>query len=618
MARRPLSSLPLPSDGSLLRPRWHLVPSRSRRSLTVPPHSPPPPASPRLPAPAPAPAPAGLADVLDESQRRAFHAALEGRNVFLTGGPGTGKSFTLQQIIAALRAKHGKEDAVHVVAPTAVAALIAKGQTIHSWPGPGVPHGTTAAFNRMRPRVWREVRCLVLDEVSMVDAEFLDYYMAQLDQPAMQCVFSGDFAQMPPVPSSQGSLSSKAFLLECMRAARPKEEEMVEEEEEEAALDPAVDDGQWDMEKATPFGMREAAGKYAFQTVFWRRAEFEVHQLSAVHRTKAPLLLEALMHMRQGRAHARSIAELLVATRRPLPLRDGIEPTTLYTTRRAVAKENEQQLKQLDAATRHNYDAVDSARVDDRARNVTVEGLMKDAFFTSTCPVPKQLELRVGAQVMLLMNEPDVGEARLVNGSRGVVVGFQYDGEHKDDFPVVRFLEGRVKVVTPEKFEKKLYLKGELARVQVPLALAWALTVHKAQGATIDYLRVDLAGCFVEGQAYVAISRASSLEGLQIVNMQKHSIRTKLMVSRFYAALDAGLHQAFLQQRGLWWGSVILSHPFTKWRHFFCLNEKFRVMVKQLPTAEESDHAERLLAELRARAPAMGERSSHRDRFRLM
>ena len=116
------------------------------------------------------------AEALDAGQQAAFDLALSGANLFLTGGPGTGKSFTLRKIIDALKEKHG-ECGVLVAAPTGVAALIAEGQTLHSKPGPGVPKGTTEAFGNMKSRssfdFWRRIKVLVIDEISMVDAEFL-------------------------------------------------------------------------------------------------------------------------------------------------------------------------------------------------------------------------------------------------------------------------------------------------------------------------------------------------------------------------------------------------------------------------------------------------------------
>lgn len=103
----------------------------------------------------------------------------------------------------------------------------------------------------------------------------------------------------------------------------------------------------------------------------------------------------------------------------------------------------------------------------------------------------------------------------------------------------------------------------------MPLALAWALTVHKSQGATIDYLCADLDGCFAEGQAYVAVSRASSIQGLEIRNFTTSCVRSSVLVRHFYAAIDSGTHDAFIRGPELWWGEPILMHPSRRWKSFF-------------------------------------------------
>ena len=124
----------------------------------------------------------------------------------MSPGPGTGKSFTLRKIIEALKVKH-TDTGVLVAAPTGVAALIAEGQTLHSKPGPGVPKGTTEAFGNMKSKssaeMWWRVRCLVVDEISMVDAEFLDWYMASVPN-NLQIIFCGDCEQASTHPPKMG------------------------------------------------------------------------------------------------------------------------------------------------------------------------------------------------------------------------------------------------------------------------------------------------------------------------------------------------------------------------------------------------------------------------------
>ena len=180
--------------------------------------------------------------LLDPGQQQAYNLAMSGENLFLTGGPGTGKSHTLRKIIAALHKKFGS-GGVLVAAPTGVAALIAEGQTLHSKPGPGVPKGTTEAFGNMKSKssfeFWRRIKCLVIDEISMVDAEFLDWYMSNVPED-IQLIFCGDFEQLPPVPDKQGSLCNADHLRNCVAAARRKDNN--ESREAACNADPAVDD----------------------------------------------------------------------------------------------------------------------------------------------------------------------------------------------------------------------------------------------------------------------------------------------------------------------------------------------------------------------------------------
>ena len=113
--------------------------------------------------------------------------------------------------------------------------------------------------------------------------------------------------------------------------------------------------------------MRETTGKFAFQSVAWRRARFAIRHLTLVHRTKEPMLLDALTDLRSGLAHSAAIRQLVSQTARPLPPRDGVQPTTLYPKKTDVASMNRQKLEQLDASTRREYEAFDSAQIHEDA-----------------------------------------------------------------------------------------------------------------------------------------------------------------------------------------------------------------------------------------------------------
>merc|ERR1719223_2064619 len=139
------------------------------------------------------------------------------------------------------------------------------------------------------------------------------------------------------------------------------------------------------------------------------------------------------------------------------------------------------------------------------------------------------LELKVGAQVMMLKNSGD-----LVNGSRGVVEGFVNAGhEIFPEVPRVRWMSGNATVVGPDELTREVPM-GKLTRRQLPLKLCWAMTIHKSQGMSIDLLEVDLARVFEKGQAYVALSRARTLQGLRVCSFDPSRFWVDLRVVDFY------------------------------------------------------------------------------------
>jgi ATP-dependent DNA helicase PIF1 len=498
---------------------------------------------------------------LDPEQLLALEIARSGGNLFLTGGPGTGKSHTCKDIVAELQKL--RPGGVMVVAPTGVAALPLGGQTMHSKPGPGVPKGTQERFRRAmlsrdNKAAWKKVKVLVLDEVSMVDAEFLDWFVATIREVTdAQLIFCGDFSQLPPVPSRDHTLDDEGHLQEMRDVA----------DQCEGATDVPV-----------PFGLRQSSGKYAFQSFVWRSLKMRAVELKRVHRTQDAVLLEAMTDMRRGQGGTPAVRRLVAATQRELSPIDGVEPTSLYPTRADVSRENEASLQALDQCTRHVFAAVDTVEVLPTAPDWTRENLSRDSFFKKDCQAPAVLELRVGTQVMMLINETDRSPG-LVNGSRGVVIAFEAaDGA---EWPVVRFANGREESIRPAEFRKELYRRGECLRVQIPLMLAWAITIHKSQGMSIDYLRVDLSGTFADGQAYVAISRATRLEGLQIVHFKPSCVRAHPLALAMNSALEDGRLDEFAASVPTWWAPVV-NHDLA-WAELYCRNPSFAAWEKAYP-----------------------------------
>ena len=287
---------------------------------------------------------------------------------------------------------------------------------------------------------------------------------------------------------------------------------------------------------------------------------------------------------------------------RELKQDDEIKPTVLYARNKDVDFENETNLNALPGEA-EEFLAKDSVKTVDGAPGWAREQLLRDPFFKSAL-VPERITLKVRAQVMLTKNI----DQYLVNGSRGVVQFFQTKEKSIEElekrftlctddaqragilaqlerikgapptasFPVVLFCNGKTLLCSPVEFEHTLYMCGVCTRVQVPLVLAWALTIHKCQGSTLDCVQVDLAGCFSPGQAYVALSRAKSSAGLQVVNFSQGTVRTSRLAIGFHDALTEGGLDKFMSSVPMWWQPVMEGGIDPKWRLLFESSAVFR------------------------------------------
>lgn len=560
---------------------------------------------------------------MNDEQKQAVGLVKSGRNLFLTGDPGTGKSYTLNHIVDALADMYG-HGAILKVAPTGAAAILIGGQTIQSFPGPGVPHGNVATFKKMLPRNLRHIKAVVIDEVSMLDAEYFDYYFSAFPA-TVQWVLCGDFHQLAPVGQSNHSMDSPVSLAHYLNESMTRMTHVESEDELvkfASSIDPSSDDtSSWKApEDSTPFGLSETCGKFAFQSIAWRRMRPIAVMLVQPYRTNDPMLLDAQRAIRLGDPTHPAVQALVEATSRPLVV-DDIKPTQVLPRRAAVLAANQKELDLLDEGSMQSYAAKDSINYNTNKKWIK-EQLERDSFFSKDCQADRKIELRLGAQVMMLINESKDTPYALVNGSRGIVEGFYPDNpcivgqvddevlrgtslppgwyeemdsdgdeyyfngatmettrdtptvENVELFPLVKFANGARRLIRPHTFEKRIIGKGTCVRIQLPLSLAWAITVHKSQGASLELAHVDLKGAFGEGQAYVAISRAKSIDGLEIHNFSPSSVYTSSIVCEFYKAINDGTHDMFIHSFNLWWGAPIVKVG-GKWLALFRRNPKF-------------------------------------------
>ena len=415
-------------------------------------------------------------------QSLALEIMLSGENVFLTGAAGSGKTFTLNQFIK-LAKNSGKK--VSVTATTGLAATHLGGNTIHAWSGIGIYDYLSRKFFEKFPKTRAEIikntDILVIDEISMLH----DFRLDMVEE-TCRTIRQND----KPFGGIQVILCGDFFQLPPINRAGGR------------------------------------TGSFAIHSNAWKLAEFTICYLEENYRQKNDELSEILNALRADdlrRKHAQSLLD-----------RIDIEPnfesddfsknlTELHTTNIDVDKINEQKLTELEGEEFHFVQTTTGVKN-------YVETLQKSVL------APELLRLKKGALVMAVKNAQN---RQYVNGSIGEVIDF----ERLTDYPIVQFRNGKIITMVPETWEMRDGEKKRASIMQIPLRLAYAITVHKSQGMTLDAARIDLRKAFSEGMGYVALSRVRSLDRLYLLGIN----RTALMVSEEARKIDFRLKNESLK-----------------------------------------------------------------------
>ena len=427
------------------------------------------------------------------NQKEALEVLKTGKNIFLTGEPGAGKTHLINQYINWLDLCGMT---VAITASTGIAATHIGGRTIHSWSGIGIRAPITKSIAEeivSREPTYRRVNgteVLIIDEISMLNADTLDA-VDKVCRAAkgnshpfggIQVVVSGDFFQLPPV---------------------------VRKEEGEGTSTAAV---------------------YAFQSNAWRDAGFLICYLTDQYRQEDKDLLNVLRAIRDGALEAGH--HQLLMEQKEIGYENSV-PTQLHTHNNVVDRENKVALDALAGET-HTFEMTT------KGSGALVSALMKG------CISPERLDLKKGAMVMFTKNNP--GE-HFMNGTLGTVVDFEEDG-----LPAVETYSGvRIKVF-PMEWEVIEGGKVRASIKQVPLRLAWAITIHKSQGASLDAAIIDLSAAFEEGQGYVALSRVKTLRGMKIEGLNQTALKvseTVLEQDAVFRAESGKVERAFTDENRL-------------------------------------------------------------------
>ncbi|MDZ4221804.1 MAG: PIF1 family DEAD/DEAH box helicase, partial [Patescibacteria group bacterium] len=426
------------------------------------------------------------------TQEQALIILKTGANVFLTGEPGSGKTHTINQYVRYLR-QHGIEPAI--TASTGIAATHIGGATIHSWSGIGIRDnlsGRDIADIASKEHVARRVsktQVLIIDEVSMLGPKTLDAVEQVLravkknQDPfgGIQIVLVGDFFQLPPVVKRADADSRQ-----------------------QAAL------------------LQEPTGVFAYESHAWRRAEPIVCYLHEQYRQDDAAFLDALACIRKNEFEEHHYT--LLASRKIVLAAAPERVPRLFTHNVDVDRVNLRELRKI-GGKQYSFTmaGIGSKKL--------VETLKKG------CLSPERLQLAAGATVMFTKNNPQAG---YVNGTLGTIEGF----DEGRTYPIVRTTDGRRIQAEPADWtvEEGGKIRGRIT--QFPLRLAWAITVHKSQGMSMDAAVMDLSQVFEYGQGYVALSRVRTLSGIHLLGWNERTFRVHPDVLEQDALFRAGAANA--------------------------------------------------------------------------
>ena len=429
---------------------------------------------------------------LSEEQELVLKKYLCNENIFITGVGGTGKTKIIQEIAKDAKKKEKK---YQVCAMTGCAAVLLNCQanTLHSWAGLGLARGSIkdvisrVVKNKFRRKNWNSIELLIIDEVSMLSEKLfiildsIGKIIKKNQKPfgGIQLIFAGDFHQLPPI-------------------------------------------GDEDDEKSINFCFENPLFNITFPNQIL---------LKTVFRQKDPIYQKILYEIRCGKLKSSSLKILNNYIREPSP--DMlIKPPILLAKRKDVDLINNMELAKLDNKSQE-YNIKEHKQDDDLDKKHTFTDDDKKYeinYLKNNILAEEKLILKIGAQVMCIANIDMEGTNAIVNGSQGIIVDI------KDELPVVEFKNGETRIIKEHLWKSEI-IPG-IGIKQIPLIHAWAITIHKAQGLSLESAQIDIGKNIFEcGQTYVALSRVISLEGLYLIAFSPNKIKLFKKVIDYYEKL---------------------------------------------------------------------------------
>ena len=458
-------------------------------------------------------------------QQICFDKYTKGENLFITGPGGTGKSFLIKQIVSDAEEK---KKIIKVCALTGCAAILlqCKATTLHMFSGIGLANKKNSEiveelFTKKRHKLknWRGLEILIIDEVSMMSLKILllldliarKFYKKNVPFGGLQVIFTGDFYQLSPVFTNCG------------------------EKEKEDAM-------------------------YCFEHELWNQLFTKENQivLKTIFRQNDETLLKVLKYIRKGQITPSTKATLasrifdhedldLIKKEKVLtilsPIKRDVEHINSkeYLKLDTTAKEVVYELAYVDLCAKNNEGKSNDCKSSDCKSDIFSDNMLalllksndhlkRDYdFLAANIIAEKTLKLKIGTHVMCVVNLTLCGELQVANGSQGIIVGF-----NEKNLPYVQFNNCKDHTLI-DYYIWKSETNKNVGLSQIPLIYSWAITIHKAQGLTLENAIIDIgSNIFAYGQTYVALSRLKSLEGLYLTSFDYSKIRCNPLVKEFY------------------------------------------------------------------------------------